>query len=140
MWKQKKNTKEIKQSALKLAKVIVKTTNVLEIHKKKLLSELIWKITEAEGGKYNTRFISEGFKKGGRPIQHEHVVPRKTLINQILNNPIEIETILNSAIGCVVTKDEHLALTKLKSGESWARYKNAGIRVYDQLNKKWVKF
>lgn len=128
---------DIKKSAMKLAKLICSATGVLEIHKKKLLNELIWKITEADG-KYKTRFISEGVKKGYGPIQHEHVIPRKELIRQILRRPKNIERILNNAVACLVTKKEHQSLTKLSSGKKWGRYRSIGIRIYDQKKEQWL--
>ncbi len=135
-WKENESVTKIKVSAFKLAKLIVGAKNVLERHQKELLDILIWKITEANG-KHNTRFVSRGVYHGGSPVEHEHVVPKKELITLILKKPTEIKKILDSALGCLVTRDEHRKLTQKGIGKSWMRYRSVKIQVYDRLKKRW---
>jgi hypothetical protein len=45
--------------------------------------------------------------------------------------PDEVEDIVGVAIGCTVTKDEHLTLNQFKSWDGWERYLRAGITVMD---------
>lgn len=117
--------------------------DVAEKHKKEILSILLWKTTEVDG-KWSTRYISEGvlklnlngkYKKG---IEHEHVFTRKTLILELLENPKKSNFIIKKAIGCLVTKEEHNKLNKVKNLEGWERYKKVNIKVYDTKSKKWL--
>ena len=141
-WEQDPLSEERKKGIILLAKAILsnKILSDKKIHSKyikELLSILIWKITEIHG-KHNTRYISFGVKNNkGKPI-HEHVIPRKILIEQILKSPKQTEEILNSTIGCLVTKEEHALLDN--NGNGWERYKIAKIKVYDRLNGNYLKF
>jgi len=114
-------------------------------HKRELLKVCIWKITEANG-KYKTRYRSIGAlnENNSGNLQHEHVVEMKSLIDRLLNEPTNYSEILNDAIACVVTKEEHSKLTKV-SRESdnlngWSRYKKAGIIAFDLVNGKEVSY
>ena len=75
-WKQKSSAASINASALRLAKLILNADGILLQHKKEFLNYTIWKVTEANGRR-NTRFVSKGVWKGNKPIEHEHVIPRK---------------------------------------------------------------
>ena len=105
-------------------------------HKKELISVCIWKITEADG-KLRTRYRSVGSLNvsSGTKLQHEHVFERKSLIQRLLDQKEEVQIILNDAIGCVVTKEEHDYLSRVSREnpdlEGWGRYKIAGIQVFD---------
>lgn len=128
---------EIKQSAIKLASAVANEKDVLEKHKKQAISLMFWWVTESSG-KHNTRFISEGVYNGKTPIEHEHVIPRKELVAQIMDNPQNISDLFGEAIGCLVTKEEHGLLPNGNVKKGWERYKFAGIKVYDRLNQKWL--
>jgi hypothetical protein len=148
-----RDTREIIASAKKLARVVLKSRSLLTKHKRKILSEVQWFISEADG-KYTTRYrskkvvdlarrylrtVSRGPAKRGTAnvqakarrelIQHEHVNTRKSITDKILRHPTQVVSILNQVIGCVVTKDEHSRLRKAARG--WGRYRHAGVRVYD---------
>jgi hypothetical protein len=139
-WQEKPSAAAAKQSALKLAQTIAELgVDVLPAHKKKLLDIVVWIVTEASG-KYNTRYVSGAVYDGGDPIRHEHVFPRKYLVEQMLEKPGTILQVLDNAIGCLVTKDEHHLLTNMSAGAGWDRYYQAGIRVYDRLEGKWLDF
>lgn len=105
-------------------------------HKRELLSVCIWKITEADGKK-KVRYWSEGaLSSDAAALQHEHVNERKVLINRLLDGEC-IDTVINDAVACMVTKQEHTLLTQ-SNKLGWERYRNAQIKVYDSLLKKWT--
>jgi hypothetical protein len=113
------------------------TLQIMDEHKKTLISRMIWAITEAHG-KYKTRFRSGGvLMTADCKIQHEHVYPRKELIDEIMEAPENCDRILENAVACVVTEEEHRLLTKISKENAdlngWDRYKKAGITVYDML-------
>jgi hypothetical protein len=95
-----------------------------------------WKITEAEG-KYKTRYVSAGAQDApkGTKLQHEHVIPRKEIIDGIMQEPARARELLASAIGCTVTKEEHERLTAITRSRNdlrgWERYTAVGITVID---------
>lgn len=68
-----------------------------------------------------------------KQIRHEHVFTRKSLVEEMLARPEKVEEILREkAIACVVTKDEHVRLTRFdKTHSGWDRYRAAGISVFD---------
>jgi|GEM_PF-3728535 len=74
----------------------------------------------------------------------EHVVEKRHLIAELLNRPQDIDTILNSLIGCVVLKSEHARLKRLPTFEPqdpWKRYREASpkpIKVWSRLKKDWL--
>jgi len=113
-------------------------------HKRDLLDICIWKITEVDG-KDKTRYRSlEALnEKNSRNLQHEHVFEKSFLIDMLLDNKDDYEHILEKAVACMVTKEEHERLTRISREykgkidlQGWARYKMAKIRVYDLLEKK----
>src|ERR1700691_3285935 len=71
-------------------------------HKKHFLRHAIWLFTTANGknsnqGKINIRYVSEGVRNGGKHIRHEHVVPIKELIEELLENARSCKEILKDA-------------------------------------------
>ena len=109
-------------------------SDVLEEHKKVLISRMIWKITEVHG-KYNTRYFSEKALKASKDDRrHDHVWTRKRMVERILADPRILEHEVKQAIGCTVTKAEHEKLTGFyTSYDGWERYKLARIAVWDQI-------
>lgn len=104
-------------------------------HKKELLSVCIWKVTEADG-KTKVRYWSEGAINSQQDkLNHEHVHERKELISRLLDGEA-IETVMNDALACMVTKQEHQLLGQ-SSKSGWQRYKESGIRVFDTKEQKW---
>ena len=63
------------------------------------------------------------------------MIPRKQLVAAIMLNPERARDIAHTAIGCVVTKQEHDYLTRITREQpdlaGWDRYKAAGITVID---------
>jgi hypothetical protein len=104
---------------------------ILERHKRDIISGLLWKITEANG-KYTTRYRSNAAMQEGAKLQHDHVFTRKDLTTRIIAEPERAREILQDAIACVVTVDEHKRLSRLgDSIRGWDRYTAAGIEVVD---------
>jgi len=114
-------------------------------HKRELIDICIWKITEADG-KLKTRYRSIGSLESGpeTKLQHEHVVEKQKLVAALLEGKESVEAIVERAVGCVVTKDEHVLLTAASRLEptldGWERYKKAGIRVFDLAKGKEVEY
>ena len=107
-------------------------------HKKELLSTCIWKITEANG-KHNLCFWSEGatISISKKDLRHEHVFERKELISRLLSGE-DTKLVVKDAIACLVTKDEHIALTASKKS-GWKRYKDCNIKVFNSDKHEWIE-
>ena len=127
-------------SAKHIAQIVLASNLMLQKHRNKVLTEVLWLISEA-GGKYSTRYRSAEVVRLATQepnslvkIQHEHVFPRKRVIEEILQRrsellevPAELDRILESTVGCVVTELQHKQLGKHHHG--WARYRE--IEVLD---------
>jgi hypothetical protein len=126
---------QIIESAIKAIEGIL-TLAILEQHQRDLINGMLWKITEARG-KYSTRFRSAGAMSApkGAKLQHEHVVPRKQLVDAIMREPHLARELLTAAVACVVTQEEHRRLTTISREqphlEGWDRYRAAGITWVD---------
>jgi hypothetical protein len=121
-------------SATSLVKLILanRTPEMLSKHYRELLRILLWKITEAETEKHETRFQSQGALDVGKngTLRHEHVYQCSQMIDKLLSaEPGAIDGILSMAIGCTVTLEEHTRLNKFDNYYGWERYKRAGILV-----------
>jgi hypothetical protein len=122
-----------------IVSILQMSQKVLPDHKRRLISRMIWKITEAHG-KYNTQFCSEGALQDTDNLRHDHVTTRKNLITRLMNDPSDFENILKDAIGCTVTTEEHKNLSALGDElNGWDRYKKARVRVFDRIEKKFSK-
>jgi hypothetical protein len=131
---------EVIRSAKNLAKLILMSDDLIPEHKTKILSDILWFLSEADG-KYSTRFrskivvdLANADPKSHERIQHEHVYPRKTVSHELLDNlnfyrtnHDALELFLDETVGCIVTEEEHKSLRKDKVG--WSRYEN--VPVYD---------
>ena len=77
-------------------------------------------------------------------LQHEHVIEKQKLVSALIAGQESIEDIVETAIGCVVTKAEHRILTAVSRSEptldGWNRYKKAGIKVFDLKTQREVEF
>jgi hypothetical protein len=129
-----------RRSAVEMAKAVLAAELVPE-HRREALSIAIWKFTEADG-KYNCRFRSEGALGAADPkqLQHEHVVTRRSLIARLIADPDRAADIMGEALGCIVTRDEHKGLgAAAAAAEGWARYRLAGVRVFDGAENRWLR-
>jgi hypothetical protein len=151
-YKQSLDSARTVASAKYLAMLVLTADDVLiEKHRKKILTEVLWMLSEANG-KYDTRYRSSEVVRLAKEeptsevkIQHEHVFPRKGVIENILSqrqtllaDPKLLQDILDKTVGCVVTEEQHKSLSKTEDG--WDRYK--GIEVLDMshnppLVMKW---
>lgn len=128
------DAEEVVQSAKNaIAKILEMGEDVRLEHRKSLLSRMIWKITEAHG-KYTTRYCSIAARNKQEGLRHEHVIPRKVLIDRLMKAPSDVENILQDAIACTVTAEEHDSLSTVSEDVcDWDRYKRAKIPVFDRL-------
>ncbi|MBX3320517.1 MAG: hypothetical protein KF890_11615 [Nitrospira sp.] len=116
-----------------IVKILEMGEDVFPEHRKALLSRMIWKITEAHG-KYTTRYCSIAARNKQEGLRHEHVIPRKVLIDRLMKAPSDVENILQDAIACTVTAEEHDSLSTVSEDVcDWDRYKRAKIPVFDRL-------
>jgi len=122
-------------SAKELAVSVLHNPNLLLKHKRKILSEVQWLISEVDG-KYTTRYrskcvvdLAKSSPESAEKVQHEHVINRKEITTRLLTNPENAASILDQIKACIVTKSEHHRLRGPASG--WKRYADAGIAVYD---------
>lgn len=131
-----------KKSAIALVKYLLanKSHDVLATHRRELITRvLLFKLSEAEccGNKYNTRFQSRAAanRDTRTELRHDHVYLRSNIVKELETagaDEVAIDAILEKVIGCAVTEQEHLDLTKLgKEYDGWERYQKAGIEVVD---------
>lgn len=130
-------------SALHLARLLLREWQAdgpgLQPHLRELLSILIWKWTEAHGKYRGCRFWTPRALEAPQGLCHEHVVPRKLLVEALVAaGPESAEEILETmAVACVVTHAEHSQLPDVSWEEllanPWARYDAAGVEVVDTL-------
>lgn len=100
-------------------------------HKTELTRVCLWKITEADGKK-KVRYWSEGAMSNAK-LQHVHEMGE--LISRLLAGE-EIRKVVNDAIACMVTEQEHASFRK-SSGAGWQIYKDAGINVFASKDQQW---
>lgn len=129
-------SEERKRSAAALIKYLVaeRKPEVLPSHLRELLSILLWKITEADSHKYKTRFQTQGAMDCSEKskLRHEHVFQRSKMIAALEKAaPQEIDAILEKAVGCTVTIEEHTRLSRFDEEYGWERYRKAEIVVFD---------
>ena len=137
--KQKRDAEETRRSAKALAHLVVAAKDVSLAHKKGVLHYVIWKITEAEHVKHKlplrSRKAHEEVLRGGnlgKRLRHEHVFPRKELVEHLLKRGADVSKLLDTrAIACVVTVEEAKKLNK-KNGEGWLRYDDIPVVLIEK--------
>lgn len=122
-------------SAVRIAELLVREPAIVDEHMRELLGIALWKFTEADG-KFRTRYRSAGVLSNElAPIEHDHVITRKELIERMRSHPDQIEQLMRLAEGCLVTVDEHRRLTAVGDVLSgWDRYRLAGVDVFDMAS------
>lgn len=93
----------------------------------------LWRATELDRSrlKYRTRLRSAAVLGPDEvEIRHEHVVERRWLLARMLEAPARAHHWLALAVGCVVTRAEHEALS-VAGGWGWERYVRAEFAVVD---------
>jgi hypothetical protein len=141
MFKPRPLSRERKRSAVALIKLLLaeKNPDILGAHRRELLRVLLYKLTEAESHKYETRFQSKAAseRKGHVKLVHDHVFQRAKMIAELEKAMEKIDIILKNAIACTVTAEEDKRLSKFgKRYDGWARYKKAEIAVIDTKTGK----
>jgi hypothetical protein len=80
----------------------------------------------------------ESLDMDARGIQHDHVWSRRWLQNELSRDcdNARITAVLREfAWGCTLTKTEHDAVGKKLEG--WDKYREAGVHVFDFLERVW---
>ncbi len=108
-------------------------------YKRKVLSDLLWKYTEADG-KWNTRHRSVAaaeaefttLKALKEALRHDHVTSRSELVSRLIASPPkQVSSILADAIACLVTVDEHKRLCRFdKTHPGWSKYAQATVKYH----------
>jgi hypothetical protein len=128
-------SKQRKRSAAILAKYLLAKKKQPELTDclRALLNTLLWKLSEAESHKHETRYQSKSAmnRRKGTKVQHDHVHQRKNVIDRLLAPNRNIDGILRKVFACTVTEREHKKLSRYKAFDGWKRYKKAGIVVTD---------
>jgi len=136
-YKQSKKSSAVVKSAKRLALLILGCEELLVSHRKKMLKEVIWLISEADG-KYSTRYRSAEVVRLAREetscnvlIQHEHVFPKARAVDRLLedkeallSDSERLSRVLDQTVACVVTKEEH---RRLVDGDGWERYRSVAV-------------
>lgn len=139
-WTEPDRADAVRKDAIALARFAVTSPDLRDVTRKELLSKyvLILLTHGTSHGKYGTRYRSADALDVMDPstLEHEHVYPRKWLIEQLMAVPEGVEMILNTfAIACTVTKDEHRRLEAAERTDpdliGWERYHAAGVAVTD---------
>jgi hypothetical protein len=111
---------------------------IMDRHIKYALDTLIWKYTEADT-KNNLRYRTVAAMRREGPIRHEHVYQKAQMITQLLSAQTEdVDAILASACGCLVTDQKHIRLKPFDWLYGWERYKSAEIAVYACSIGQWL--
>lgn len=123
-----------KQLAKGLLRLFREKPDIDPLHREMFLHQVLWKITEAETKhKHRTRFCSlAAYGLSGDKLNHDHVYPRTRMVRKLLDcHPDQVDEILDLAVGCTVTRAEHLKLNKYEEFDGWERYRKAEIRIVD---------
>ncbi|MEI6318119.1 MAG: hypothetical protein WCS09_06360 [Pseudomonadota bacterium] len=115
----------------------MRTISGMPLHtqtKKIMLNRVVWLVVELTGNFY-CRYRSAGvLREVGIRVQRDHVFPRKLLVHELLQPTPDFASVLERALCCVVTHDEHTQLSRVpREIVGWERYEQAGVVVHDML-------
>lgn len=132
---------ERRRSAVVLIKTLLEEPGLWPKHRREFLKIALFKLTEAEGvSKYKTRLRSEASLAASfsdRDLRHDHVFQRADMVEALMQaKPGDVDEIINRAVGCTVTKNEHRLLDQFKNSDGWERYRKANIVVIDMETRK----
>jgi hypothetical protein len=131
------------RSAIMLVKLLLrKDVEISYAHRQEFLSLALWKVTEAESThKHRTRFCSQAaYTSPESNLRHDHVFQRAPMVRALLDSsPENVDEILDNAVACTITKDEHTLLNKFRNLDGWERYRMAEIDVIDTKIDKPVE-
>ncbi|MCA8951154.1 MAG: hypothetical protein KDE27_16730 [Planctomycetes bacterium] len=139
----KAEREDVRESVVRLVTIVLRDRTVSggpEAPYRKLLSSLLWQWTEADGKWSRSLPWSRSALEtdNRRSLRHEHVVPRKLLIDALVAmgdpEPRAVRDILERmAVACIVTEEEHRRLPDVPwadlSHDVWVRYRRAGVEV-----------
>src|SRR5437868_4406015 len=116
VFKRHSRAEQRKRSAVALVKRLLPqpSDDILPEHRREALGMALFKLTEAESGKYATRYRSkEALTADKTLLRHDHVLQRGEMIKRLLTaRPEDVDDILDAAVGCTITKDEHARLAQ----------------------------
>ena len=124
---------EERDLSMRRAIAILLEADIRPDDKRYLLDMALWRFTEFDKNRYKfaTRYRTSAVVNGQpQDINHEHVVPRRWLLDRLLQAPHDSHGIMALAVACIVTTEEHRRLTGAH-GFGWARYRNAQLEVLD---------
>lgn len=126
---------ELLSSAKSVIGLILGAERIMDRHKRAVINRMLWAITEEPWGKYTLPYRSRAALAETNPknLRHEHVISRKSLLDDLLDRKISVDQVVDKAIACVVTKAEASLLDDrtgpAKGVEGWDRYTAARIEV-----------
>ena len=147
VWTEPIKADDVRREAIALATFAVTSPDLRELTRKEVLAKYVLVLLThgTSNGKYGTRYRSREALSVTDPteLNHEHVFPRKWLIEQMIAEPSNIEMLLTQfAIACTVTEKEHkrLALAEKANADlvGWERYNAADIVVTDMATGEIV--
>lgn len=142
-WTPRRDSDACRASSVALARAVLAARDELTpAHLREALKVAVWKYTESDG-KYSTRYRSEAaLDAPSQLVHHEHVTTRRSLVDQMIAEPANVEKIMSTAIGCVVLRSEHATLGAIERANpsvmGWDRYRLAGITVWDLAERQRV--
>lgn len=146
-WVEPPQANAVRKDAIALARFAVTSPDLRDVTRKEVLSKyvLILLTHGTSNGKYGTRYRSRDALNlsDATRLEHEHVYPRKWLIERMMESPEAVTMIMETfALSCTVTSEEHARLRAAERAnpqvEGWARYHAAGIEVTDMATGEIV--
>lgn len=124
---------ERRASARELIRAILHAPGLLPAHRKELIGLALWKVTMADTFDSGLRYQSQGaYERPDAKLQHEHVYRWERMAAALIAQPDRIDELLDQAVGCLVTVEEHRRLGQIGGDVGgWERYARAGIAVID---------
>ena len=103
---------------------------------KRILKQAIWEVAYATGnmqsrflGRYRSELVVQNI---GLKLERDHVHQMANLLQELLRQDCDLQSIIQRSECCIITREEHLRLTALpKAIDVWERYRQAGIVVMD---------
>jgi hypothetical protein len=107
--------------------------------KRRMLNHAIWEVNQAQG-RFSDRYRSStAISNVGVEIQRDHVFQKKILIDSLLQNTQDVNSVLRKATCCVISREEHTRLTRHRKEmqvDGWLTYIGCGIVVHDMSTGK----
>lgn len=114
-------------------KYLLETLRAVKINprvQKMMLDRTVWLVVELTGNFYS-RYRSHGtLSQPYQKIQRDHIYTRKALVAELQSENADLQSVIERAQCCIVTKEEHGALTRVpKDVQGWDRYRQASPPV-----------